>query len=393
MPYFHSHIQTAVKILEAFKGEMPFAAFLKNYFSKEKKYGSKDRKQIGALCYYYFRTGKSLQQFSTTDKILAGILLGETQPNSILAALKPEWNAVIESSIEEKFQLLKINQGEIFSFREQLSGGIDRRIFEVSFLQQPKLFIRVRPRREVNVFQKLGAAEVTYEKLNDQCLAFDTRTKVDAVLKVNEEYVVQDYNSQRVGEFIALARNYYNSKTQKSPTINVWDCCAASGGKSILAHDTLPDLHLAVSDIRKSIVHNLQNRFQQAGIKNYQSFIADLTQPQPHIAHSPFDLIICDAPCSGSGTWGRTPEQLVYFKPAEVEKYTNLQKQISLNAIRHVKPGGHFLYITCSVFAKENEDVVQYILKQADLKLLKAELLNGYEMHADTMFAALFEKA
>ena len=392
MAYFHSHIQTAIKILETYKGEIPFAAFLKNFFSKEKKYGSKDRKQIAMLCYSYFRTGKGLPALGLHDKILAGIFLMEQKSHPFLEALKPEWNEKVQLSFEEKLNVIGLNASQIFSWSDEATIGIDKAAFQKSLLTQPKLFIRIRPRREVNVFQKLEAAEITYEKINEQCLAFDSRTKVDEVLQLNAEYIVQDHSSQRVGEFMNLSRTMYNGKPQQTPTIKMWDCCAASGGKSILAYDTLPDLHLTVSDIRKSIINNLQSRFSKAGVKNYQSFIADLSNPQTNITNAPFDLIICDAPCSGSGTWGRTPEQLVYFKPEEIVRYSALQKQIATNAITHLKPGGHFLYITCSVFAKENEEVGKYIEQTLGLTLVKSELLKGYEMQADTMFAALFEK-
>jgi 16S rRNA (cytosine967-C5)-methyltransferase len=50
------------------------------------------------------------------------------------------------------------------------------------------------------------------------------------------------------------------------------------------------------------------------------------------------------------------------------------------------------LYITCSVFKKENEEVVEFIQGNSELELIKMELLKGYDKKADTMFAALFKK-
>jgi 16S rRNA (cytosine967-C5)-methyltransferase len=195
---------------------------------------------------------------------------------------------------------------------------------------------------------------------------------------------VQDLNSQRAGELL--------SSPSYQPLTKVWDCCAASGGKSIMAYDIIANIQLTVSDIRPSIIHNLKARFEQADIKNYISFVADLTQPTSNIPNSPFDLLICDAPCSGSGTWGRTPEQLYFFREEEIARYSNLQKEILTNVIQFIKPGGHVLYITCSVFKKENEEVVEYLKKQFQLTLLKMELLKGYDKKADTLFAALFLK-
>jgi 16S rRNA (cytosine967-C5)-methyltransferase len=52
--------------------------------------------------------------------------------------------------------------------------------------------------------------------------------------------------------------------------IKLWDCCAASGGKSLLAVDTLGNIDLTVSDVRSSIIHNLKHRFAVAGHNKIQ---------------------------------------------------------------------------------------------------------------------------
>jgi 16S rRNA (cytosine967-C5)-methyltransferase len=143
-----------------------------------------------------------------------------------------------------------------------------------------------------------------------------------------------------------------------------------------------------VSDLRESILANLKKRFHKAGIRNYQSFVADLST-NLKFQISNFDLIICDAPCTGSGTWSRTPEQLYYFKKEKIDHYSNLQKSILENVVPLIRKRGHLLYITCSVFKKENEDVVEYLQKEFNLKVEKMELLKGYDKKADTLFAAL----
>ena len=103
-----------------------------------------------------------------------------------------------------------------------------------------------------------------------------------------------------------------------------------------------------------------------------------------------FDLIICDAPCSGSGTWSRTPEQLYFFDEKKIDQYAALQKKIVTNAVKSLKKDGFFLYITCSVFKKENEEVVQFLENKLFLHLIHAEYLEGYRQKADTLFSALF---
>jgi 16S rRNA (cytosine967-C5)-methyltransferase len=173
----------------------------------------------------------------------------------------------------------------------------------------------------------------------------------------------------------------------------VWDCCAASGEKSILVKDTLNAIQLTISDIRQSILHNLQQRFAVAGIKDYVLFLADVSKPlTAALKDRYYDLILAVVPCSGSGTWSRTPEQLYCFSEQRIEEYARLQLKIIQQVIPQLKPVGFLLYITCSVFKKENEEMVQSILQNFPLSLMKQQLMEGYQMQADTMYAALLQR-
>jgi 16S rRNA (cytosine967-C5)-methyltransferase len=99
-----------------------------------------------------------------------------------------------------------------------------------------------------------------------------------------------------------------------------------------------------------------------------------------------------DAPCTGSGTWSRTPENLFYFKPEIIDDFAQRQKQIVTNVMPYLQKGGLFFYITCSVFKKENEDVANFIKEKFELQILHMELLKGYDKKADSMFVAVFSK-
>ena len=156
--------------------------------------------------------------------------------------------------------------------------------------------------------------------------------------------------------------------------------------------DAYPDIDLTVSDIRESILHNLKKRFGEAGITRYKSKVVDLTAANPGPMGSGFDVIVADVPCTGSGTWSRAPEQLCLFERNRIDEYSSRQKKIVSNVISQLKPVGHLLYITCSVFKKENEEVVMFIRDNFHLDLVKMEILKGYDKKADTMFAALLQK-
>jgi 16S rRNA (cytosine967-C5)-methyltransferase len=395
MSRYHSYLNSAAQILQQYKGEEPFASFLKKLFSADKKYGSKDRRQIAHLCYCYFRTGKSMLQISVEDRILSGLFLCSNEPNELLTILRPEWNHKETLSIEAKCSLLNAQCSipNVFPWDDQLSEGIDHEKFCESFLVQPDLFLRLRPGKENSVKEKLQLAEIHFEQITGSCLALPNASKIDSILELDKEAVIQDFNSQRTGEFIRSAINNLKSK------IRVWDCCAASGGKSIMAYDINPEIELTVSDIRESILANLKKRFKSAGIKKCHSLIADLSQEKSKVLNLPAgrhglksEIILADVPCTGSGTWSRTPEQLFFFDKNKIEEYAALQRKIISNVIPQLLPGSWLVYITCSVFKKENEENIDYIKQNFPLELKQMELLKGYNKKADSMFVALLQR-
>ncbi len=391
---YHSYLNSAKKIIESYKGNVPFSFFLKKYFGANKKHGSKDRKQIATLCYNFYRLGKAMPDGLVEEKFFTGTFLCEHTYNHFLHFHKPEWNELIGKPLTEKISFLGFKFENIFPGGNELSDGIDHKQYCLSFFDQPDLFIRIRPGKKNIVLKKLHDAGLKFEMPGEDYIALTNAAKLDTILELDKEVVVQDYNSQKVLDF------FKNSFTAFNLPLSVWDCCAASGGKSILAYDIMQGkIDLTVSDIRESILANLTKRFETAGIKNYKSFIADLSinlHPAGQVGfQSPilnFQLIICDTPCTGSGTWSRTPEQLYFFKEKLIAAYADKQKKIVDNIIPHLQTEGLFLYITCSVFKKENEDIADYIKEKFHLQLLQMELLKGYDKKADSMFTAVFIK-
>lgn len=322
--------------------------------------------------------------------MLAGLFICAHKPDPLLGALEPVWNNTIDLPVEGKPGFLKeagipVDIPAVFPWKALLSDGIDHLQFCKSFFIQPDLFLRVRPGHLAPVQKKLSDAAISFSTIGDDTLALPNLTKVSEIIQQDAEVVVQDYSSQRVAAFLKPVK-------ENNRHIKVWDCCAASGGKSILAKDYLGDIDLTVSDIRESILQNLNVRFARAGIKKYRSFVADLTHAGIPADKKGYDLVICDAPCSGSGTWSRTPEQLYFWTENKLQHYTALQKEITDNVIPFVKPGGYLLYITCSVFKEENEDIVKEILKRSGFQLIQMRVINGYDIKADTMFGALLQR-
>ena len=392
MSRFYSYINNACKILEPYKGDVPFSIYIKQFFSKEKKFGSSDRKQISSLCYNYFRVGHALRKKINPETLLAATFLCRNEMSVLISNLKPEWEEKISWSPEEKINFLKldINLQSLFPFKEELNDEIDFDPFCRSLLIQPDLFIRIRPQHGTATLDKIKKAGILFKQVTNDCIEYPPATDLDKFLILDEEAVIQDYNSQQVLNYLLENNNQYSSIND----LNIWDCCAASGGKSILIKDILTtNFKLTLSDIRPAIMANLQQRFKRASINNYRHFIADLSKSNTVPANEKFDIIICDAPCTGSGTWSRTPEQLYFFDSSAISNFNTLQKMIASNIIPHLKPNGLFFYITCSVFKKENEAVANYIQQELKLELLQMKNLWGYEKKTDSMFVSVFSNS
>lgn len=361
--------------------------------------GSRDRKTVAGLVYGYYRLGHSVREMTVEDRILVGLFLTGDRPGEFLEYFRPDWNKLMTLSLEEKVKLVEgFDPVEIFPWRNELSEGVDHYAFCLSFLRQPDLFLRIRPGYQQQVLQRLSspsdpvatAATLAHEFIPPSTLRLPNGTKVEELFTADKEVVIQDYSSQRVAGFLQGLSQAEGKERVGAPVRKFWDACAASGGKSILVHDLYPDADITVSDIRESILRNLQARFHQVGIKEYHSFVADLSKPDPWMPAERMDLVLTDVPCTGSGTWSRTPEELYFFNPKKILDYQSTQKSILSNVISSLTPGACLVYSTCSVFKKENEDMAAFIRSKFGMREEGEEVLKGYDQKADTMYAARF---
>ncbi|MBL0883296.1 MAG: Fmu (Sun) domain-containing protein [Chitinophagaceae bacterium] len=389
MMRFQSYFNTAVSLIQGYNGSQPLVHYLKAYFTQEKKHGAKDRKYITHLCYSYYRLGHALKELTVKERLKIALFFAEKTPGYWSGLYKPDWVKNWEVDLEQRVGFIEqlypiFSIQHIYPWKDEMSAGVDLPSLSIGEFTQPDLFIRVRPGFETIVRTKLNDADIPFQDLSDSILALSNGTKLDNILEIDKEVVIQDLNSQRVKLLLPA---------QLPSPVRVWDCCAASGGKSILVHDYLQQVSLTVSDARSSILYNLKQRFDRAGIEQYDAFIADLSVSTFTFTGEPYDLIICDAPCTGSGTWSRTPEQLAFFSTDKITLYTALQKKISQNVAKAIKPGGYLLYITCSLFKRENEEIVKQLLEYHDfLELVVQQLMTGYHQKSDTMFAALLRR-
>jgi 16S rRNA (cytosine967-C5)-methyltransferase len=376
-------LRTFEKVLGTYDGKLPLHRFLVSYFKANKQMGSSDRRWASRYLYSYYRLGLALKGIALPERLAAADFLCNTTASLVIESILPKLLEHITLPVPAKIAMIKdiypdFDLKDVFPFREKLSADIDFKLFVQSFFTQPDLYIRVKEKHAQEVHEILKQAEIPVRSVSDKILALPNGTKLDTILAKHKHYQVQDLSSQKTG-------SYFHPK----PYDYWWDCCAASGGKSLLLYSLEPKIQLLVSDVRESSLINLEERFREYGLQKYQKKVLDLLQNnEVELHHYEFDGIILDAPCSGSGTWGRTPEMLHLFDAKKISYFSGLQKKIASNVIPYLKPGKPLIYITCSVFEEENEAVVNYLVDVLHLQLESKDVIAGYADKADTMFVA-----
>ncbi len=151
--------------------------------------------------------------------------------------------------------------------------------------------------------------------------------------------------------------------------IRIWDTCAAPGGKTLVLLHRHPEAQILASEANQRRFQWLTARFQNVLTPNGSKLSTPLRLRTLHADASQlpageglFDLILCDVPCSGTGTLGRNPEIRHRLQPSDLPRQAIRQIEILGAALTRLAPGGSLVYSTCSLEPEENEQVVSTVL-------------------------------
>lgn len=173
---------------------------------------------------------------------------------------------------------------------------------------------------------------------------------------------IQDEASQLVAEIAAAA----------SPQAKgVLDTCAAPGGKTAILAERLPEANITAIDVSRRRLDAMRATMPAPITERLRFEVADAANLQ---LKPEWDLILCDVPCSGTGTMARNPEIRLRIHEADLKRQHERQVSILRAAATGLKPGGRLVYSTCSLEPEENEDVVTEVLRTvAGLGLVSIE--------------------
>ncbi len=179
-------------------------------------------------------------------------------------------------------------------------------------------------------------------------------------------YYVQEAGSMFI-EYVLNELNFDKSN------VAVLDACAAPGGKSTLLSSYLNEDSLLISnEFIKNRAEVLAYNMSKWGICNNLVTNGDTNKflNLPNF----FDLVLVDAPCSGSGLFRKQPEAIEHWSTKAVKDCSIRQKEILMNLSSSVKPGGYLIYSTCSYSVEENENISQWLIEEQNFTLKKINI-------------------
>lgn len=345
-----THIQNFFKGFEK-APKQPIDAYLNHYLRKNKAIGSNDRKAITEAVYTLIRN--------------LGFIDAHLSPS-------PSWQARLQFFFSGDLATL-IERSELPLY-QKLSFPKD--LFEhlvASFGEKKTVDFCLSSNKQAPIMIRVNALKTTRDTLlsrwKDVYDISPCPKSIDGIIfhkKINfftlsefKEglFEVQDEASQLIGGLV-----------KAKPGDEVLDYCAGAGGKSLCIAPLMKNRgQIYLHDIRYSALLSAKKRLRRAGIQNAQIIFED--QKKMNRIKKRMDWVLVDAPCSGSGTWRRNPDQKWKFSLSMLRAVAEDQRKIFNEATTYVKPGGKIVYATCSVLLEENEKQIEYFCTTHNLTL------------------------
>jgi len=188
-------------------------------------------------------------------------------------------------------------------------------------------------------------------------LRFETGTQIDQWEAYRAGQIeVQDHGSQ----LACMAANALPGET-------VLDLCAGAGGKTLALAAAMQNTgELIASDTDSRRLGLLGPRSQRAGLTNVTRRVLDPKREMEALGdlEQRADLVLVDAPCSGTGTWRRKPEAKWRLTPKRLDRFAQLQDHVLDLAAQCTKPGGRIAFITCSMLDTEGAARIEAFLER-----------------------------
>ena len=364
--------QAAIDILEGLNASrLPADRFIREFFRARRYAGSKDRAAVSERVYDVFRHRASFAWRMNSDTsralVIASLVKEGTDGEAIASLFSGDGYGPAVLADAERAALVAPPSGDAaphikgeypdFLTSELTRAFGDRMLDEMVAMQlRAPVDLRVntlKAKRDavIEVLQSEG-----YDAQPTPYSPFGARIPTNkglAALQQNKIFLEGAFEFQ--DEAAQLAVMLANAK----PGSRVLDLAAGAGGKALALSAAMKNSgELTAHDIDEGRLRQIEPRATRAGITIIQ------THAGPRPPGRPYDLVFLDAPCSGSGTWRRQPENKWRLTPERLDELNALQDMLLDQAAARAAGKARIVYATCSILPRENEDRVAAFLER-----------------------------
>lgn len=374
-------------ITEIFKDKEPADNLINTYLRGHKYIGSKDRKFIIETVWHVIRHRRRLE-FDAKSKDPRRLLLYflRNEDFDILCSDSPY--SLTPLSREEKKWLTNENE-EIYpsAVEAETPDWLFAKIKDFALLkalnEPAQADFRINALSREIIIKKLQQEGLFFAPTKYSPIGIRSSERVNlhnCVMYQEGEIEVQDEASQ-------IATILANVKPQDK----IIDYCCGAGGKTLtLAFLNDNQGQIDVHDINWGRLEAIKDRAERLRVKNI-NIVKELKDKD-------YDCFLVDAPCSGSGTWRRSPDSKFRLTEQKLAELNKTQLEILETAYEHTKIGGKIIYFTCSILPDENENIISEFrkrhsdMKPINLKEIWQQKLNGnypvqneYQLHLNPL--------
>lgn len=358
--------QSVLELLEEIlKKQMPADNTINTYLRARKYIGSSDRRFITENVWNIIRNFMKLE-FEANSSNPRDILITYLKDEDIDTIFCGGKYGLEKLNEAEKSLLQNINENLYPDYVEaECPEWIFEQIKDIEFCKA--LNISAPADFRINTKNR----EVLIQKLSDEGFEVEPTPISPIGIRSNKRIVLNNCIAYKDGEIEVQdeASQIGTILCDVNTDHKTVDFCCGAGGKSLTISYLLKNQgKIFVHDVAKERLEHIKPRMERLGVKNIWFM--------PQVNDIDFNRYIIDAPCSGTGTWRRSPDSKFRLTPKYLQNLNQIQAEILENAAERIVKNGRIIYMTCSVLKCENEDIItQFLQNHPNFKSLNIKKL------------------
>ena len=373
-----AQLQATIELLDLISTtKSPADRIMAKYFREHRYIGSKDKYAISEQYYGILRQQLSFEYLLQASDIgigartLAALLIRQQglsiedyfnsekySPKYLNLSLLTRLNNVEFESLNDAPEHIRLNVPEWLAAKLKTALGDEFANVMTAMNQRASTDVRINQlitnnQQAIDLFDKLGF-DYTESILSPWGLCFSQRVALFGLKEFRQGWFeIQDQGSQ----LLALLTNVKAGD-------RVVDFCAGAGGKTLAMAAMMENKGVIhACDVHTKRLDNLAKRAKRAEVHNVRVHVLSSEKDKwVKQQQEKADVVLIDAPCTGTGTWRRSPDSRWNLQEENLTNLVELQQSILQSASRLVKKGGRLIYATCSLLKEENEQQIATFL-------------------------------